>query len=268
MLAERLECLMKSSIKTAIYRKTLVLSNDSRQKHNIGSIISHMTSDGTRVMNALIYLTQRVWTVPLNFMFNFYMLYQTLGYSTLGGAAVIVASIPLSTYFSKKIRTINKKIRECCDERVKATEEVLSGIKFIKLSALEAPFMKRVNAVRDDQELDAIKQFGHVQSVFSFNSSLVSFIVSFTTFSMYSMMDNKSHGPLNPQLIFVSLTLLNRLRGTIISIPGIMTSILETKVAYKRVYDYMMADEIDMTAVEHMPYERYAPNASNDDVMV
>ncbi|KAJ1830981.1 hypothetical protein LPJ63_004590 [Coemansia sp. RSA 2711] len=256
------------SIKTAIYRKTLVLSNDSRQKHNIGSIISHMTSDGTRVMNALIYLTQRVWTVPLNFMFNFYMLYQTLGYSTLGGAAVIVASIPLSTYFSKKIRTINKKIRECCDERVKATEEVLSGIKFIKLSALEAPFMKRVNAVRDDQELDAIKQFGHVQSVFSFNSSLVSFIVSFTTFSMYSMMDNKSHGPLNPQLIFVSLTLLNRLRGTIISIPGIMTSILETKVAYKRVYDYMMADEIDMTAVEHMPYERYAPNASNDDVMV
>ncbi|KAJ2298461.1 hypothetical protein IWW54_006635, partial [Coemansia sp. RSA 2705] len=52
MLAERLECLMKSSIKTAIYRKTLVLSNDSRQKHNIGSIISHMTSDGTRVMNA------------------------------------------------------------------------------------------------------------------------------------------------------------------------------------------------------------------------
>ncbi|KAJ2300296.1 hypothetical protein IWW55_004001, partial [Coemansia sp. RSA 2706] len=74
---ERLECLMKSSIKTAIYRKTLVLSNDSRQKHNIGSIISHMTSDGTRVMNALIYLTQRVWTVPLNFMFNFYMLYQT-----------------------------------------------------------------------------------------------------------------------------------------------------------------------------------------------
>ncbi|KAJ1932862.1 hypothetical protein EC988_009314, partial [Linderina pennispora] len=45
---QKVNCMLKTSYTTAIYRKTLALSNDARQKFSVGEIVTHMSVDSQR----------------------------------------------------------------------------------------------------------------------------------------------------------------------------------------------------------------------------
>ncbi|KAJ1743590.1 hypothetical protein LPJ68_000855 [Coemansia sp. RSA 1086] len=81
-------------------------------------------------------------------------------------------------------------------------------------------------------------------------------------------MDDMSHGLLNAQLVFVSLSLFNKLKNPIMMAPSIISGIMECQLSYGRLHDLLSADEIDFTAIDHMPYNRASPSTSNNDILV
>lgn len=46
---------LRSALVTAIYQKTLVLSNASRQQSTVGEIVNHMSVDAQRLMDLCTY---------------------------------------------------------------------------------------------------------------------------------------------------------------------------------------------------------------------
>ncbi|KAJ1892488.1 hypothetical protein LPJ66_006310, partial [Kickxella alabastrina] len=265
---QRVNCLMKISLTTAIYRKTIALSNDTRQKYNIGGIVTHMSVDSQRIADFFANFSHHLWSTPLQILLALYLLHQTLGWSMFAGVAIMLISIPTSAHISRIMRSLNKLLMGYRDQRMKIMDEVLSGIKIIKLYAWETSFIRRINDVRVRLELATIRRYGTVQAAFSFVVTLIPFAVSFSTFGLYSLADNKSHGPLTPQLVFVSLTLFNMLRFPLSHGPMVIPGLLEAMVSNRRIFDFLTAGEIDFEAVDHAPYDRDAPDASRDDVLV
>ncbi|KAJ1857156.1 hypothetical protein GGF49_002084 [Coemansia sp. RSA 1853] len=265
---QRVNSLIKISYTTAIYRKTMALSNDARQKYNVGGIVTHMSVDSQRVADFTANFSHHLWSSPLQIVLALFLLYRTLGWTVYAGVLAMLISIPTSARLSRSMRALNKLLMGYRDQRMKIMDEVLSGIKIIKLYAWESSFIRRINEVRVKLELGTVRNYGMLQAVFSFVTTLVPFVVSFSTFGLYSLADNVSHGPLTPQLVFVALTLFNMLRFPLSFGPMVIPALLEAMVSSRRIFDFLTAGEIDFAAIEREPYDRDAPSTSIDDMLV
>ena len=78
-----------------------------------------------------------------------------LSYHT--GMALIILTIPLTQRVSMHLKTLQKALSGVRDERIKLTNEVLSGMKVIKLQAWEKEFENRITNVRE-RELDLFRK--------------------------------------------------------------------------------------------------------------
>ncbi|KAJ2081996.1 hypothetical protein H4R24_001912 [Coemansia sp. RSA 988] len=246
----------------------MALSNSSRQKHNIGSIVTHMSVDAQRVSSFIAHYTSLMLVIPIRIFLVLYMLYKTLGWSAFAGVLVLIISFPVTAHISKKVSSTDKKQMGYRDERIKLMDEVLSGIKIIKLYAWESSFIKRVDKIRNSLELAALRKTGVFGAILQFVNMLSPYIVSVMTFAIYSLADNKSHGPLTSQLVFVTLMLLKMLKGPLEIVSSLLPMCINSLVSYRRLCDFMLADEIDFTDIDKIPYDRDSKNASVDDTLV
>ncbi|KAJ2643197.1 hypothetical protein IW137_002471, partial [Coemansia sp. RSA 1287] len=105
---QRINSLIKTGYTTAIYRKTMALSNDARQQYNVGSIVTHMSVDSQRVADFAAIFSHIMWSLPLQIVLALYLLYQTLGWSVYAGVLVMLISIPTSARLSRSMRALNK----------------------------------------------------------------------------------------------------------------------------------------------------------------
>lgn len=243
------ECFMmgmrvRSSIITAIYIKSLRLSNASRQASTVGEITNLMSVDTSKLADMCTYM-HILWSGPLQISIAVYFLYQTLGVSVFGGIAVMIIMIPLNGLIAKRSRDLNKLQMKNKDNRTKMVDEVLSGMKVIKLYAWEKPFIQKIGEIRD-QELKTLKSIAYLQSASSFTWSVTPFLVSFITFAVYSVV---SPDPLTSTKVFVSLSLFNLLSFPLAVFPSMITSAVEASVSFNRLLNFFMSEEQDPNAV-------------------
>ncbi|KAJ2795708.1 hypothetical protein H4R20_005789, partial [Coemansia guatemalensis] len=152
--AQRVKTLVRTSYMTAIYQKTLKLSNDARQKYDIGSTVTHMSIDTENVASFFEEGSQDMWTDPLHIILSLCMLYQLMGWSALVGVAVMLACIPVMSRIGESIGICSNLLMEYRDKRMGIMSEVLAGIRVIKMYAWESSFIQRINDVRINLELN------------------------------------------------------------------------------------------------------------------
>ncbi|KAK9234576.1 ABC transporter transmembrane region-domain-containing protein [Lipomyces kononenkoae] len=131
---------IKSSLQSCIYRKSMVLSNDSRQSKSTGDIVNLMTVDA-------------LWSSPFQIILCLYNLHALLGNSMWAGVGVTLCTIALNAYIARMQRALQKVQMKVKDERTRLTGEILVSIKSIKLYAWEEAFIARLNEIRNNQEL-------------------------------------------------------------------------------------------------------------------
>ena len=90
-----------------------------------------------------------LWSAPLTIILTQYFLWQYLGPSSLAGLVIIVILIPIEGVISRKLKQLNIRNLENKDRRIKTMNEVLEGIKVIKLCAWEKGFSAKVKSMRE-----------------------------------------------------------------------------------------------------------------------
>ena len=123
---------MRTAIISAIYRKTLTVANHSRQEFSSGEITNLMSIDAQRFMEIVPFLNT-VWSGPFQFALAIYFLYDLIGPSALAGLAVFAILIPINIYGGKYGRRIQQEQMKAKDERILLMNEVLQGIKVLKV---------------------------------------------------------------------------------------------------------------------------------------
>ncbi|XP_050957855.1 multidrug resistance-associated protein 1 isoform X2 [Labeo rohita] len=250
---------LRTAIVGAVYRKALVITNAARRTSTVGEIVNLMSVDAQRFMDLITYINM-IWSAPLQVILALYFLWQNLGPSVLAGVAVMVLMVPINAVIAMKTKTYQVAQMKSKDNRIKLMNEVLNGIKVLKLYAWELAFKDKVSAIRES-ELRVLKKTAYLGAVSTFTWVCAPFLVALSTFAVYVLVDE--HNILDAQKAFVSLALFNILRFPLNMLPMVISSMVQASVSMKRLRVFLSHEELDEDNVE-----RPAISASPDTIRI
>lgn len=166
---------IRTALISTIYRKALRMSNTAKKESTVGEIVNLMSVDAQKFIELTAYLNM-IWSAPLQIILALYFLWDILGPSVLAGLAVMIIMIPINGYIANKVKVLQIKQMKNKDERVKLMNEVLSGIKVLKLYAWEPSFESQVLKIRG-KEMKVLKKAAYLNAGTSFIWSCAPFLV-------------------------------------------------------------------------------------------
>ncbi|KAI4537674.1 hypothetical protein MG293_012537 [Ovis ammon polii] len=171
--------------KTKIYNKIMHLStsNLSMGEMTAGQICNLVAIDTNQLM-WFFFLCPNLWAMPVQvslfsnsvkyqldkqqtaqkIIVGVILLYYILGISALIGAAVIIVLAPVQYFVATKLSQAQRSTLEYSNERLKQTNEMLRGIKLLKLYAWENIFRTRVEMTRK-KEMTSLRAFAVCTSI-------------------------------------------------------------------------------------------------------
>lgn len=235
---------------SAIYRKSMRLSNAARRETTVGEVVNLMSVDAQRFLELITYL-HMAWTAPVIVAICMYFLYQELGAAAFAGLAVLFVMVPISGFIATKLKYFQIKQMKKKDERIKMMNEILNGMKVLKLYAWEPSFEAAVDKTRE-KELQIIKHAAITNAFIFLQFNMVPVMVMLTTFLVYMFVDPENN-KMTPNTFFVSLSLFNILRTPMTMFPLMVTQISQSWVAVRRINSYLNYEDLDPLAVSRDP---------------
>uniref|UniRef100_A0A8C0LHM8 Multidrug resistance-associated protein 1 n=1 Tax=Canis lupus dingo TaxID=286419 RepID=A0A8C0LHM8_CANLU len=244
---------IKTAVIGAVYRKVgeaLVITNSARKSSTVGEIVNLMSVDAQRFMDLATYINM-IWSAPLQVILALYLLWLNLGPSVLAGVAVMILMVPLNAVMAMKTKTYQVAHMKSKDNRIKLMNEILNGIKVLKLYAWELAFKDKVLAIRQE-ELKVLKKSAYLAAVGTFTWVCTPFLVALSTFAVYVTVDKNNI--LDAQKAFVSLALFNILRFPLNILPMVISSIVQASVSLKRLRIFLSHEELEPDSIERRPH--------------
>nr|XP_037273941.1 multidrug resistance-associated protein 1-like [Rhipicephalus microplus] len=238
---------MRSAMINAIYKKALALSSVARGQYTTGEIVNLMSVDTQRVMD-YIQVYNLIWITPLQIGLAIWLLWGQLGIATLGGLGVMIILLPINGVVTAYIRKYQVQLMKHKDRRLKLMNEILGGIKVLKLYAWEKSFQQRVQDIRDD-EMKSLKVQAYLSAAVIFAFTCAPFLVALASFAVFIAID--TNNILDANKAFVSLSLFNILRVPMAFLPMLITFTAMFFVSLGRINKYLRSDELDPNAVQH-----------------
>ncbi|KAL1463596.1 hypothetical protein WDU94_015336 [Cyamophila willieti] len=165
----------------------------------------------------------------------------------------MIILIPVNGYVATRIRNLQIRQMKSKDARVKLMNEVLSGIKVLKLYAWELSFQEQILRIRA-KEIKVLKEAAYLNAATSFIWSCAPFLVSLVSFAVYVLSD-PTH-VLDAKIAFVSLSLFNILRFPLSMLPMLISQLVQASVSIKRINSFLNQEDLDPNAVTHDPEEK------------
>jgi ATP-binding cassette subfamily C (CFTR/MRP) protein 1 len=235
---------VRAGLVSAIFKKSLRLSNEDRTGRATGDIVNLMSVDASRLQDLCTY-GHVAWSALLQMTLAFVSLYNLLGWPSFIGVAIMIVSIPINTMLARYMRSLSERMMKVKDRRTRLMNEILTNIKSIKLFAWEEAFTKKLYQVRNDEELALLKKTGRVNAFFNFFWTAIPFLVSLSTFIVYSATTDK---PLTADIIFPALSLYQLLSFPLARFAGIVAAIIQALVSAQRLKEFLDAGELDPNA--------------------
>ncbi|KAG7051310.1 ABC transporter transmembrane region [Colletotrichum scovillei] len=251
---------IKGGLASAIYKKSMKLSNEGRASKSTGDIVNYMAVDAQRLQD-LTQFAQQVWSAPFQIIICMVSLYQLVGWSMLAGIGVMIIMMPAHGFIARIMRNLQKEQMKNKDKRSRLINEIINNMKSIKLYAWGAAFMNKLNFVRNDLELKNLRKIGATQAFANFTWSTAPFFVSCSTFAVFVMTQDK---PLTTEIVFPALALFNLLTFPLAVLPMVITSIVEASVAVGRLTSFLTAEEIQPDAITIKP----APEEMGEETVI
>lgn len=204
---------------------------------NLIAVNAQTVSELTTYLNVL-------WSSPLQIIIAIYLLVQYLGVAALIGVVTMVIFIPINLVLANRVKKLQTSKLKIQDSRIKMMNEILSGMKVIKFYGWEISFQNIVQQIRKE-ELDFFKRIGLYNVATSFTWTCAPLIVSIVSFAAFVLLDDNN--VLDASTAFVSLSLFNILRFPMTVLPGIISALINANVSLKRIRDFLLKDEIDLS---------------------
>ena len=126
----------------------MVLSSAARKDCSVGEMVNIM-SVNVQSLNDFAFHVNMAWSCLFTILLGTYFLWQQLGAASLAGLCVMVVMLPINVYTSNRAKKLQMRKLTHTDSRVKAMNEMLNGVKVVKLYAWEVPFGEMITKFRN-----------------------------------------------------------------------------------------------------------------------
>uniref|UniRef100_A0A3B3HI51 Cystic fibrosis transmembrane conductance regulator n=1 Tax=Oryzias latipes TaxID=8090 RepID=A0A3B3HI51_ORYLA len=222
-----------------IYQKALSLSNSAMGKTTTGQIVNLLSNDVNKFDEVTIFL-HFLWVAPLQAAVVVGLLWMEIGPSCLAGMVVLMFLMPTQTLFGRLFSKFRSKTAALTDNRIRTMNEVVSGIRIIKMYAWEKPFAALVSDVRN-KEISKIMKSSYLRGLNMASFFCASKIILFVTFTLYVLLGNT----ISASRVFVTVSLYTAVRLTVtLFFPSAIEKLFESRVSIRRIQEFLLLDEI------------------------
>ncbi|XP_005744339.1 multidrug resistance-associated protein 4-like [Pundamilia nyererei] len=238
-----------------IYRKALRLSAKSMGQTTTGQIVNLLSNDVNRFDEITLNL-HYLWVGPLQAVVIIVFLWYEIGASCLAGVAAIALMMPIQTWFGKLFGIFRSKTAVLTDNRIRIMNEVVSGIRIIKMYAWEKPFSALVTEVRR-KEIHQILKSSYLRGLNMASFFASSKITVFVTFTVYALLGNT----ITASSVFVTASLYGTIKLTVtLFFPLAIEKLSETVVSIRRIKNFLVLEELERKNLT-LPLEGKMENA-------
>ena len=238
---------IRAAMTSALFRKALRLSSKSRKERSVGETVNLMQIDTQRMMDVIQSLNL-LWSSPVTIILSIYSLWGILGPSCLAGLLVMVLLVPANAALGSKMKAFQRQNMAFKDERLKTMNEVLDGIKVLKLYAWEPSFQGQVENIRNT-EVNNLKKLSYLQALQTFLFNAAPFLVAIASFATFVLINPAN--VLDAQIAFVSLSYFNIMRVPLNQLPQLVVSMIQAQVSWERLNNFFNATEVNQNNVTH-----------------
>ncbi|KAG0327662.1 hypothetical protein BG004_002731, partial [Podila humilis] len=217
-----------------IYRKSLKLSPQARQKSTLGEITNHMAVDAEKWINGSNFMPA-MFFVPMDIAISMYLLYQLFGWSSVAGLVVVAIVVPLNAKMASFLNTFQDEKLKWMDTRIRA----------------EDAYREKIETLREN-ELLAHKRFATIRAVLAIVFSSVTLLMALATFAIYATIGGPggTPGKMTAEVIFVGITLFSVLNRPLGRVTMMISQTIAVIVACRRIQHFLLLEEIDTTVVQ------------------
>ncbi|NXA67055.1 MRP4 protein, partial [Mohoua ochrocephala] len=222
-----------------IYRKALRLSNVAMAKTTTGQIVNLLSNDVNKFDQVTIFL-HFLWAGPLQAVAVTVLLWMEIGPSCLAGMAVLIILLPVQTCIGRLFSSLRSKTAALTDVRIRTMNEVISGMKIIKMYAWEKSFAELVNGLRR-KEIAMVMKSSYLRGLNLASFFVASKITVFMTFMAYVLLGNV----ISASRVFVAVSLYGAVRLTVtLFFPAAVERVSESVISIRRIKNFLMLDEV------------------------
>uniref|UniRef100_A0A4W5PLT9 ATP binding cassette subfamily C member 4 (PEL blood group) n=1 Tax=Hucho hucho TaxID=62062 RepID=A0A4W5PLT9_9TELE len=221
--------------------EALCLNSTALGKTTTGQIVNLLSNDVNKFDEVTIFL-HYLWVGPLQAAAVMVLLWHEIGPSCLAGMAVLVILMPIQTLFGRLFSSLRGTTAALTDNRIRTMNEVVSGIRIIKMYAWEKPFAALVDEVRR-KEISKIMKSSYLRGLNMASFFVASKIIVFITFTVYVLMGNR----ISASRVFVAVSLYGAVRLTVtLFFPNAIEKVSEALISIRRIKNFLMLEEVRM----------------------
>ncbi|GAM17055.1 hypothetical protein SAMD00019534_002300 [Acytostelium subglobosum LB1] len=232
---------VRSALTSAIYKKSLSISNATREKDNKGkgNLVNLITVDVDAVA-AMIEFVHFAMTIPFQMLASVYLLYRLLGYSALIGFSTLLLFVPLNIYSAIKQSDLATEVMKRKDVRTSQVAEAINSIRVLKFYGWMKLMYDRIMMLRSEE----VKQY---RKMFIFNSFLYLLwfllpdFVTVTTYCVYALFGNQ----LDMSIIIASLSLFFIIQFPLSLLPHVIATTSVSMVSVRRIETFLRNKELE-----------------------
>lgn len=238
-LMTRVALRARSGLISMIYRKCLWLSGIGGSDATLGKVQNLMANDAQFFLQ-FAPLLNNLFAAPVQIIVAFVWLATLIGPSFLAGLAMMFIAVPIqgtviAKYFKYQVQRL-----KLTDERVKLSNEMVQGIRVIKMYAWEQTIASKIAAIRS-QELALVRSQRLLSAALSLFMVVQPLLVTVVTFSVYgAALGNE----LKAQTVLPAMSLFALLRLPLAFLPTMAMQLANLKVAMQRITQFLMNEEL------------------------
>ncbi|KAM9480711.1 ATP-binding cassette sub-family C member 8 [Clarias gariepinus] len=257
---------IKGAIQCKIYNKIMRLSTSNMSMGDMTtSQICNLVARDTEQLMWFFFLCPNLCAMPVQITLGVFLLYYLLGISALIGAAVIAVLAPLQYFVATQLSRTQKSTLEYSSERLKKTNEMLRGIKLLKLYAWEHIFRSSVEETRK-KELTSLRAFALYTSLSIFINAAIPIAAVLTTFVVHAYVHYSTETALSPAVAFASLSLFHILVTPLFLLSSVLHSTVKALVSMQKLSEFFDSEEITLDQEPKTPTPTDTNKHSNSNI--
>lgn len=236
---QRLGWHLRAAACALMYKKTLRLSQRSLGETTTGQIVNLGATDVIR-FDFLPLFVHYIWVGPIQSIICAYILWDVIGPSLLAGFGVLFLIMICQSLNGRVFGRLRMMTAVITDERVRLMNEVITGMRIIKMYTWEKPFAEAVAAIRKKE----VRKVMWTAMLRSFNLSMfvcAPKIISCVTFVVYVT----NGGNITASQAFTVIGVYNVIRVSMgLFFPLAIEKIAESMISVRRIEHFLLLGEI------------------------
>jgi len=245
-LCDLINLISQSQLNCLIYDKVLKKATYIKTNFNQGKIINLIQSDSGK-FGSLISSYPEIFSLPLKIIYSILLLFKFYGYTIIPCLIILTVLFLLFFFFGKKQNEYENAIVEVSDRKMNLISQTFDIIKIIKFYVWENLFIKKIDEVKEEENVIMRKKANMtliVNSSYWNTETVLILITVIFYFLKYQNLDNSN--------LLTTMFIFYHIIDPLYSFPRIITNLNDTLISIKRIEKFLYIQNHDITQLEYL----------------